>query len=248
MVAKRGGQGNERAMHERACILAIETATDACSVALEHEGRLVAEHRVVPRGHHRLLLPMIDGVLATANAKRADLTLVAFGAGPGSFTGVRFAAAAAQGIALGLDLPVARISTLEVLARTTLRAAPAARTVVTALGSRANEILFAAWRREATDVAPSVEARILDLDGDAWPDLGGAEIVAAGDQRAAFVAAAAVRGFAVVDSEIGHPEACDLIPLARRELAAGRLVRAEDAIPVYLSGDRPWPKAPRAAP
>jgi hypothetical protein len=51
-----------------------------------------------------------------------------------------------------------------------------------------------------------------------------------------------------VDSEIGHPEARDLIPLARRELAAGRLVRAEDAIPVYLSGGRPWPKAARAAP
>lgn len=97
-------------------ILALETSSEACSVALLGPVAVYAEHRVAPRRHTELLVPMIEAVLCAADKRPADLDLIAFGCGPGSFTGVRIAAAVAQGIALARDLPLVAVSSLAALA------------------------------------------------------------------------------------------------------------------------------------
>ena len=97
-------------------LLAIETSTEACSVALLCAERIIARSEIAPRRHAELLLPMCDAVLAEAGVARGALDAIAVGRGPGAFTGVRLAIAAAQGIALALDIPVVLVSSLAALA------------------------------------------------------------------------------------------------------------------------------------
>ena len=97
-------------------ILAIDTSTEACSVAVLNHVAVTEEYCLAPREHNRLVLPMIERVLAGAGVDRTGLDALAFGCGPGSFTGVRIAAGVVQGLSLGLDLPVIPVSTLAALA------------------------------------------------------------------------------------------------------------------------------------
>src|SRR5215475_15572992 len=98
-------------------LIAIETATENCSAALLHEGRLLERSQLAPRRHAELILPMIDSLLAEAGVSRRQLDAIAVGRGPGAFTGVRLAISVAQGIALGLDVPVVPVSSLAALAQ-----------------------------------------------------------------------------------------------------------------------------------
>lgn len=108
-------------MDGAANLLAIETTTDACSVALALNGHWFEDTRFAPRLHNRHLLAMIDGLLNAAAASRDALQLIAFGAGPGSFTGVRIGAAVAQGIALGTGSRVLRVASSAVAAESLRR-------------------------------------------------------------------------------------------------------------------------------
>ncbi|MEO6925678.1 MAG: tRNA (adenosine(37)-N6)-threonylcarbamoyltransferase complex dimerization subunit type 1 TsaB, partial [Rhodanobacter sp.] len=97
-------------------LLAIETATEACSVALIHGNELISRTEIAPRRHTELVLPMADDLLAEAGIGRHALDAIAVGRGPGAFTGVRLGVSLAQGMALALDLPVITISSLAALA------------------------------------------------------------------------------------------------------------------------------------
>ncbi len=98
-------------------ILAIETATEACSVALYHHDKISSRYNIAPQQHVSLILPMCDELLKEANILPSELSAIAFGSGPGSFTGVRIAAAVTQGIAVAHDLPVIAVSSLQALAQ-----------------------------------------------------------------------------------------------------------------------------------
>ncbi len=98
-------------------ILAIETATEACSAALLIDGQLLSRYQVQPRMHSQLILPMMEELLAEAEIGLSALDAIAFGRGPGAFTGVRIAVGVAQGAAFAVDLPVVAISTLAALAQ-----------------------------------------------------------------------------------------------------------------------------------
>ena len=98
-------------------ILAIDTATEACSVALMIDDKIDDIFEVCPQQHSQRVLPMIDTLLKRNNIKLKDLDALAFGRGPGSFTGVRIATGIVQGLALGADLPVVEISTLAAMAQ-----------------------------------------------------------------------------------------------------------------------------------
>ena len=97
-------------------ILALDTATEACSVALLHQGNITFEDELSPRTHTQRILPMVDGLLKNANLSIKEVDYLAFGRGPGSFTGVRVGVGVAQGLALGAELKVVPISNLTTMA------------------------------------------------------------------------------------------------------------------------------------
>ncbi len=102
-------------------LLAIETAAEACSAALWVDGEVSHQYRVEPRRHSELILPMMQSLLADANLHLGQLDALAFGRGPGGFTGVRIATGVVQGAAFSVDLPVVPVSTLAALAQRAYR-------------------------------------------------------------------------------------------------------------------------------
>ena len=212
-------------------ILAIDTSTEICSVALGDgldwdERAVVAGHR-----HSELLLPMVRGLLGAHDLALASLDGVAFGAGPGAFTGLRIACGVAQGLALGAGLPLLGISTLEALAETARQRYGAGR-VVAALDARAQEVYIAVYRHEGTRwcevVPPAVispaEAPVAEGE---WMGVGGG-FAAYPTLRQRYG-----RGLNSCVPELS-PTAAAIGTLAQRRFAAGEGVAARDAAPIYL--------------
>jgi len=128
--------------------LFIDSATEACTAGLWLDGEIISRFELAPRAHTRLLLPMVQAVLAEAGVDLSQLDLIAFGRGPGSFTGVRIATACAQGIAMGLDIPVLGVSTLATLAQAQIASLKTAerRLIHVALDARMGEVYHATYR------------------------------------------------------------------------------------------------------
>src|SRR5688572_16016384 len=126
-------------------ILAIETATEACSVALLHGGKTLQRFEHRPQAQADLVLPMIEAVLSEAGLKTQDLDAIAYGRGPGSFTGLRIAAAVTQGIAVATGLPVIPVSTLAVIAQGVYRVHGREK-VIAAIDARMQEIYWGYYR------------------------------------------------------------------------------------------------------
>lgn len=129
-------------------VLAVETATEACSAAVYRDGTVVERYQVSPRQHHRLILPMIEEVLAEAGIALSEVDSLAFGRGPGSFTGIRIATGVVQGIGYAADLPVVPVSTLAALALEAMDQDPATDWVFPCLDARMNEVYWAVYRRD----------------------------------------------------------------------------------------------------
>ena len=129
-------------------LLALDASSSACSAALLRQASgqrdCLARYEMTPRAHTKRLMPMVDELLADAGIAPQALNAIAFGRGPGSFTGLRIAAGAAQGLAFGLDCPLLSISTLEALALQAHRRYHF-RHVVTALDARMGEVYAATW-------------------------------------------------------------------------------------------------------
>jgi tRNA threonylcarbamoyladenosine biosynthesis protein TsaB len=215
-------------------ILAFDTATEACSAALLLDGELQERFEVAPRAHARLLLPMLDGLLAEAGLKPAQLDAIAFGRGPGSFTGLRIAASVAQGIAFAAHLPVLPVSTLAALARDALQRS-AATHVLAAIDARMGEVYWAAYARDAHGEPESLgEEQVAPADAVLMP--AGRDWFGIGTGWAVY--GEVLRGhFAVAPIGVdAHalPQAGHIAQLAALDFAAGRAVAAEQALPVYL--------------
>ncbi|MDH5479477.1 MAG: tRNA (adenosine(37)-N6)-threonylcarbamoyltransferase complex dimerization subunit type 1 TsaB [Nitrosomonas sp.] len=136
-------------------ILAFETSTEYCSVALYLDGKLLNKDILAERCHSELLLPMVETILAEAKLTLPQVDGIAFGAGPGSFTGLRIACGVAQGLAFAADLPVIGVSTLEAVAQKN-----GEDKVVVALDARMGEIYHAAYQR-STDHWKTISAPTL---------------------------------------------------------------------------------------
>lgn len=134
-------------------ILALDTATEACSCALLEDGVVVMEQReIAPQRHNLILLGMIDRLFAETAYAKSQLEGIVFGRGPGSFTGVRIACSVAKGLAVGLDRPLAGISTLEAMGSQMLQLHPECAWVMPCIDARMDEVYMAAYRRsEAVD-------------------------------------------------------------------------------------------------
>ena len=218
-------------------LLAFETSTEACSVALWLDGEVRERYELAPRRHAELSLPWAEQLLNEAGLKRSQLDAIAIGRGPGAFTGVRLAIALAQGIALALDKPIVPVSTLAVLALRA-RAMDVAQTptqrVFAAIDARMGEVYTAAFELRGMDavmldqevvVAP---AEAVVPDGDEWLGVGSGFAASEG-----LLAQRLHARFAAIDPA-ALPHAADLARLAALAYARGEAVAPEFAEPAYL--------------
>jgi tRNA threonylcarbamoyladenosine biosynthesis protein TsaB len=210
-------------------ILALETSTDYCSCALWCDGEAEQRGQLAQQKHSELLLPMVSDLLHSASLGVRDLDGIAFGAGPGSFTGLRIACGVAQGLAFAAGLPVAGVCTLEAMAL----AADSSK-VITALDARMGQIYVATYIA-AGDSVRATEAPQLCDPQDA-PALTGSGWTAVGNGFAAYRSVLNARYGAqlgAVNADV-FPQAVDVAKLAARILAAGAGVPADQATPFYL--------------
>ena len=227
-----------------AVLLGIETSTDACSVAISVDGHLEEDHRIVPRQHNALLLECIDGLVRRLNIQLTDLDALAFGRGPGSFTGLRIAAGVVQGLALARALPVICISTLQTIAASAARLRPQAGGYVCVLRARQGELYVGSYAaavagaRGPAESQPDMLVREEDfqLPEAARPDwvlVGSSEVLNELPERISV-------GFE--DTVDADPHAGALLEIALPRWMDGEGVSAENALPVYLQTQLPWRK------
>ena len=211
-------------------LLAFDTSTHWVTVACGDGSTWHAQHEQAGERSSERLLPLIDATLLAAGWSLRELDGIAFGAGPGSFTGVRIACGVAQGLALGADRPLVPVSTLEALAQAAWQGHGATR-VVAALDARMREVYVAAYERVEDRwqqrSAPQVAAPgVIRL-----PEVRGA--FGAGDAFAVYPDFATGLQLAAVDAQ-ARPDARAIGELALPRLAAGEGVAAADARPVYV--------------
>ncbi len=215
-------------------LLAIETATEACSAVLWDGALVAARYEVAPRRHAELILPLIEELLAEAGWSRASIEAVVFGRGPGSFTGVRLAASVTQGIAFGLSVPVARVSTLQAMARRAWREHGATQ-VLTAIDARMQEVYWGAFCVDAAgDVSARGDERVLPPDEVPVPESGTWMGVGTGWRSYAESLTARTGDLVNGTDDALLPHAEDIAALGDMQLQRGEGVTAEQAIPVYL--------------
>lgn len=211
-------------------LLAIETATEACSVALWVDGEVLERFEIAPRRHSALVLPWADALLAEAGVARSQLDAIACGRGPGAFTGVRLAVAMTQGIALALDRPAVPVSTLHALA---LHAPSGASEVVAAIDARMNEVYVARYRRDGAELVPLEAEAVVEPT-----DYGPSRVVAVGVGTGFSACDGALHrqfgGLLVACDSAALPRASAISSIAAGAFARGEAVDASFLEPAYL--------------
>ncbi len=211
-------------------LLALDTATEACSVALLHDGKVTSHYEVIPRLHAQKLLPMIKDLLAAAGVELSAVEAIAFGRGPGAFTGVRIAIGVVQGLAFALERPVLPISNLAVLAQRAHREHGATQ-VAAAIDARMDEVYWGCYREVAGEMRLQGAEAVLAPEAAALPDGATGDWYGAGTGWG-YAERLNVKPYAMYAGMLPHAE--DLLTLARFAWDRGEAIRADDAQPVYL--------------
>lgn len=225
-------------------ILAVDTATEACSAALLVGDKLFSRWEEAPRDHTRKILPMVQAVLEDAGISLSDLDAIAFGRGPGSFTGVRIGISVAQGLAFGAGVPLIGISTLAAMAQGAYRL-DGAQQVLTAIDARMNEVYFGRYElidgrmQLVGDEVVSEPAALVDVCG----KLAG-RVTCVGTGFETYGETLSGLADELAESQVRFPAAEDMLPLARAAWLAGEAVPVEQATPVYLRDKVTWKKLP----
>ncbi len=215
-------------------LLAIDTSTEACSAALLIADEISERYRLAPREHTQFILPMIDELMSEAGLTPGDLNVVAFGRGPGAFTGLRIAASVAQGIAFAADLPVVPVSSLAALAQGVCREMGYAR-VLAAIDARIQEVYWGAYQRDEHGLVRLCGKELvcspLQVPLPSEDDWFGA-----GSGWGAYLAPLRQRLGVALSAWEGqrYPAARDVAVLAAAGYRRGVAVDAEQALPVYL--------------
>ncbi len=214
-------------------ILAVDTATEACSAALLIDGDTQERYQLAPREHTKLILPMIDSLMAEAQINTQDLDALAFGRGPGSFTGVRIATGIIQGIAFAADLPVAPISTLAAIAQDCIENTTQ-NIIFTAVDARMNEIYWAVYHRNPDDfVELSGKESVTPVQAIEYSSPKGFGIGSA--WKIHETAMKNQLSNSLVDYDANYlPRASTIAKLGARAFTLGKTVPVEQAMPVYL--------------
>jgi len=227
-------------------LLAIDTATDALSLAFQRGEERRVWHRVMPRQQHQQLFAALGELLGSQPPASLGLQAVVYGRGPGSFTGLRIAASAVQGLAFALDVPAIGISTLETQARSFLRrsARTEACLILSTIDARIGQIYAAFFAFDGRELATCGEAFVAPPEAiDAWriPDAA-ARLALVGVGSGCRFADAFPSGLAHLDRDGADcfPEAEDMLEPAARRLAAGQGLAAESALPDYVQPRIGW--------
>jgi tRNA threonylcarbamoyladenosine biosynthesis protein TsaB len=220
-------------------IMALETATEACSAALAIDNDIRERFEVTPRGHSQLILPMIEGLLAEAQLAIGQVDAIAFGRGPGAFTGLRIAVGVAQGIAFGADLPVVPVSTLAALAQ-----GSQANRVLAAIDARMDEVYWGAFERDESDLMVTCgEEKVLSPttvtppEGEDWLGVG----TGWGSYQTELETCCA--GHIIGWESDSLPHASDVARLGLAAFGRGESMGADQALPVYLRDEVAWKKS-----
>ena len=215
-------------------ILAIDTATEACSVALSIDGVISERYEVAGREHTQKLMPQVASLLADAGVNFSQLDGIACGIGPGSFAGLRIGVGYVKGLALALDRPVFGVSSLAMLALRALRETGAERALA-AIDARMGEVYFCAYRASAEAGVVALAAPQVCAPSKV-PAQDSARYVATGSGWAthapALLSVIGVTPVAIHADAL--PQASDALRLALPELAAGRGISADALVPLYL--------------
>lgn len=230
--------------------LALDASTEACSVAVEVNGKTFSRYELCPQSHSLRLLPMIDEVLKEAGVKLADLDGLIFGQGPGSFTGVRIGVGVAQGLAFSADLPVVGVSSLQAMAQQAYNEHGKTH-VIAAIDARMAEVyngyfvldednIMQTQKAEAVTPPEQLAEHLSPLINepffavgtgwDAYPEKLGESLLALKANKAS--------------PEILFPTAEAMLSLGKAQLEQGQGVSAEFAQPVYVRDTVSWKKLP----
>lgn len=228
------------------CIIAIETATEACSAALliKKAGKLSLYHRflLAPREHTKLILPMLEEVLQEAELQLSDVNAIAFGRGPGAFTGLRIATGIAQGLSLSVDKPTVPVSSLKAMALAAIKESEPSNSgsIVVAIDARMGEVYWAEYKSNHGQLALVGEEQLSNpetmfVQTQALTETHAVTVIGSGWDTYIDSAAEIITN----RDRINHipqkfPDAVEISALAMESFEAGESYSLEDAQPVYL--------------
>lgn len=221
-------------------ILAIDTSTEACSIALFYRNEITLDFMISARDHTKKILPMVDNILNQSGCSLSQLDAIAFAQGPGSFTGVRIGIGVAQGLALGIDKPMIGVSTLMTLAQGCYRTTGATK-VIPAIDARMGEVYLGQYQYQNQEwqaiiaecvIQPEdVKSKIQHIDNNYY-------LAGTGWQTYPDMLAE------IKQSKVWLPEAQDLVVIAHQKWLKNDIVKVEDVEPTYLRNEVTWQKLP----
>ena len=223
-------------------ILALDTATEACSVALLHNGKISTIDEISPRSHTQRILPMVDELLTQANIQIKDVNYLVFGRGPGSFTGVRIGVSVAQGLAMGANLPVVAVSNLKAMAEEAYQKLGAEK-VIALIDARMNEVYFAQFERNGEQWNEVVVEQVCSPEKAISQFQVSENVVVVGTGWAAY-SQFSEQNLPLVVSEITLPSAEYMLSIAEVEIQNSNTQSALEIEPVYLRNEVTWEKLP----
>ena len=219
-------------------LLAIETSSDVGTVALLVAEAIEEQRIETPREQTERILPIVGDLLSAAGLTLADLDGIAFGQGPGSFTGLRIAAAVAQGLSLAANLPLLPVSSLAAMAQGVWRTQGQARSLV-CIDARMGEVFWGAYEVRDDLVEPLGEERLSGPEAVGWTGAGTWGAIGSGFEVFAAELESVVAAARVVETAV-KPSATDLLPRAAADLHAGRIQSVNETTPVYLRDETAW--------
>ncbi len=227
-------------------LLALDTSTEACSVALQYDGQQLTLDEVCPQQHSKRILPMVQQLLAESGLSLNQLDGIVFGRGPGSFTGVRIGVGVTQGLAFGADLPVFGVSTLQAMAQAAARLHQA-RQVITAIDARMAEVYLALYQQGDDGLMQPLCEELARKPAELPPLTLTGDICAVGTglvtYRDDFLRWASGTQL-LISEQVLLPSAQDMLTLAAPAWQQQLFVAAELAEPVYVRDEVTWQKLP----
>ncbi|MFC3185411.1 tRNA (adenosine(37)-N6)-threonylcarbamoyltransferase complex dimerization subunit type 1 TsaB [Shewanella intestini] len=224
-------------------ILALDTCTESCSAALISANQIYTRIADAPREHSQRLLPMVDEVLQDAEITIADVQLIAYGRGPGSFTGIRICTSMTQGLALGQDIPVIGISTLATMAQMAINTHEAT-DIFCSIDARMNEVYWAQYKNVAGIATLIGEEHVSSPDDVSLQFNQGANIIACGTGFDAYPQLLTLVNKITLSNTVKYPDASAMIALAQAGFNDNQHTNVDELAPVYLRDTVTWKKLP----